>query len=67
MSDPAISLTRQQLADVLYSAVVQGRDSIWDKHSKMPVGLALNQIAEGIADSVFAKHAASSPQNGRGE
>lgn len=50
-----VTFTREQLADLLYSAVVQGRDSIHDRHRNMPVGTALNQIAEGIADDVFSK------------
>lgn len=52
---PTITLNREQLADILYSAVVQGRHSIHDHHRAMPVGAALNQIAEGIAHSVFER------------
>lgn len=52
---PAIALTREQLADICYSAAVQGRETISDRHRNMNPGTALNQIAEGIADSTFAQ------------
>lgn len=51
---PTIVLTREQLADITYSAAVQGLESVFDHHRKMPTGAALNQIAEGIADSAFS-------------
>lgn len=56
-----LTMTREQLADVLYSAVIQGRESIFDHHRNLPTGTVLNQIAEGIADSLFSKAPAVEP------
>ena len=50
-----ITLTRNQLADICYSAAVQGRDTIFVPAPN--VGAELNRMAEGIADSVFANPA----------
>ena len=50
-----ITLTRNQLADICYSAAVQGRDTILVPG--LNVGSELNRLAEGVADSVFANPA----------
>ncbi|MGC3959593.1 MAG: hypothetical protein QM813_17085 [Verrucomicrobiota bacterium] len=56
-TDPvSLSLTPEQLADFMYTAAVQARDTSLLRLGGKPIGTALNELAEFLAGELIKKH-----------